>query len=560
MRSLVSSNRLRCLSQVAVISLLAGITAGCSSDFTRFDRNLYSALPQSANQQVANQQNPYPEGVDATTTASIRSGGPVPLPVGDVDVPRVQSDDGNYRPQIDQNPYPGNSFRGAQPLGTPAGYSTPDSARSGIVRKPLPLPVATNPASSAIDPVNTASVAKTVAPVQNVAAASPQTGVAGWNSAGGTQITLRSGETLYNISKRYGVPVSAIMKANNLTNPATVQAGQSILIPTYVYSNAAPVSAPDNDPNTRAAKASTGMMGQADPDSVITPTPRPQQTAALRQPPLEEDGATLGSRYKPKPQAKEETNEKVPDYSIVTGSVAKPAGLSGGSYTVQPGDTLSRIASQHGVSTADLMQANSLSSSTIRIGQTLVIPGASTTYGPKLASAPANVTAPGVDPIVTGSTAKAPAPKTYVKPTVDQTVTNSVDTKTPERTGIDQFRWPVQGRIVSGFGETRNGSRNDGIDISVPEGTAVKAAENGVVIYSGNELEEFGNLILLRHTDGYVTAYAHNKSNSVAKGANVRRGDVIALSGRTGKATAPVLHFEVRKDSQPVNPVKYLGG
>lgn len=557
MRSLVSSNRLRCLSQVALISLLAGITAGCSSDFTRFDRNLYSALPQSANQQAANQQNPYPGGVDPTTTASIRNGGPAPLPVGDVDVPRVQSDDGNYRPQISQNPYPGNGYQGGQPLGGSGSYTAPAAARSGIVRKPLPLPAATNSVPPSVDPVNTSSVAKTVEPVRNVTAANPQNGVAGWNSTGGTQITLRSGETLYNVSKRYGVPVSAIMKANNLTNPATVQAGQSILIPTYVYSNAAPVSAPDNDPNTRAAKASTGMIGQADPASVITPTPRPQQTAALTQPPVEEAGATLGSRYKPKPQAKEETNEQVPDYSIVTGSVSKSAG---GSYAVQSGDTLSRIASQHGVSTADLMQANGLTSSTIRVGQSLVIPGASSVYGPKVASAPVNVESPGVDPIVTGSTTQAPAPKSYVKPTMDQTVTNSVDTKAPERTGIDQFRWPVQGRIVSAFGESRNGSRNDGIDISVPEGTAVKAAENGVVIYSGNELEEFGNLILLRHADGYVTAYAHNKSNSVAKGANVKRGDVIALSGRTGKAAAPMLHFEVRKDSQPVNPVKYLGG
>ena len=152
------------------------------------------------------------------------------------------------------------------------------------------------------------------------------------------------------------------------------------------------------------------------------------------------------------------------------------------------------------------------------------------------------------------------APKQYTAPTVDKTVTSSVDTKAPASTGIEVLRWPVSGKVVSAFGSDKNGQPNDGIDISVPEGTAVKAAENGVVIYSGSDLENFGNLVLIRHEGGLVTAYAHNKSNSVAKNAQVTRGQVIAISGRTGSASAPILHFEVRKDSKPVNPIKYLGG
>ena len=292
---------------------------------------------------------------------------------------------------------------------------------------------------------------------------------------------------------------------------------------------------------------------------MITPTKRPQQVAALNTSVADSADGTVDRRYKPKTRARDETNEEVPDYSIVTGSVDKPGSIPFGMvYQVKSGDSLSAIASRNGVSTAELMRANGLSTSVIKVGQSLRIPKGDSSYGPQVAAS--NTLPPNVDPIVTGSTKNGSEPKKYVKPTVDRTVTNSVDTKAPERTGIDQFRWPVQGRIVSQFGEKRATGTNDGIDISVPEGTEVKAAENGIVIYSGSELEEFGNLVLVRHADGYVTAYAHNKSNSVSKGAQVKRGQVIARSGRTGKATVPMLHFEVRKDSKPVNPVKYLGG
>jgi len=373
-------------------------------------------------------------------------------------------------------------------------------------------------------------------------------GVAGWSRAGGTQITLKSGETLYNISKRYGFPVKAIMDANGIKNASAAQAGQKIVIPTYVYSQRAPISAPDNNPQTRAARATRGLVGEADPQSVGTPTKRPQQTAALNQPSVDVVEGGLNPRYKPKPRAKEETNDNLPDYSIVTGSVSRSESSV---YSVRSGDTLSAIAARNGISVADLMQANGLSNSTIKVDQKLRLPGGSNAYGPAVSGSATEV-AKSPKPVV--------VPKKYVKPTVDGTVTSSVETAAPERTDIDQFRWPVNGRIISKFGEQRKGVPNDGIDISVPEGTAVKAAENGVVIYAGDELQDFGNLVLLRHSDGYVTAYAHNRSNAVSKGDAVKRGQVIARSGRTGKTAVPMLHFEVRKDSKPVDPVGYLGG
>ena len=117
------------------------------------------------------------------------------------------------------------------------------------------------------------------------------------------------------------------------------------------------------------------------------------------------------------------------------------------------------------------------------------------------------------------------------------------------------MRWPVRGRVISGFGSGKDG---DGIDISVPEGTPVKAAENGVVIYAGNGLKEFGNTVLVRHEDGLVTVYGHASSLQVTRGQKVKRGQEIAQSGMSGTTDSPKLHFEVRKNSAPVDPKGYL--
>jgi murein DD-endopeptidase MepM/ murein hydrolase activator NlpD len=122
------------------------------------------------------------------------------------------------------------------------------------------------------------------------------------------------------------------------------------------------------------------------------------------------------------------------------------------------------------------------------------------------------------------------------------------------------FRWPVRGRIISGFGAKPNGEKNDGINLAVPEGTSVKAVEAGTVIYAGNELAGYGNLVLIRHADGWVSAYAHNKDMLVKRGDTIRRGQTIAHAGMTGSVTAPQVHFELRKGAKPVNPLDYLAG
>lgn len=121
--------------------------------------------------------------------------------------------------------------------------------------------------------------------------------------------------------------------------------------------------------------------------------------------------------------------------------------------------------------------------------------------------------------------------------------------------GLD-FRWPARGRVIAGFGT----GGNEGINIALPEGTPVRAAEGGTVAYAGSELKGYGNLILIRHDDGYVSAYAHNRDLLVKRGDTVRRGQVIANSGRTGNVNAPQLHFEIRRGSDPVDPMPYLRG
>lgn len=266
-------------------------------------------------------------------------------------------------------------------------------------------------------------------------------------------------------------------------------------------------------------------------------------------------------------------------------AAAQPQAAPSGTYTVASGDTLTGIARRSGVSVDALTRANGLSSSSIRIGQKLTIPaGGSVPQATRQVAAaqpapqtpppaaPAQQTAAATpqrtDPVTTAS---APAASTRVEQSQPVTAytppqrnareiaaLDTDDATAPDSTGIGKMRWPVRGRVITAFGASEAGKANDGIDISVPEGTSVRAAENGVVIYAGDGLKEFGNTVLIRHDDGLVTVYGHNSSIKVQRGANVRRGDEIALSGLSGSANTPRLHFEVRKESTPVNPMTFL--
>jgi murein DD-endopeptidase MepM/ murein hydrolase activator NlpD len=156
--------------------------------------------------------------------------------------------------------------------------------------------------------------------------------------------------------------------------------------------------------------------------------------------------------------------------------------------------------------------------------------------------------------------AAAPAPEPSVSTAEDGVETlNTTVAEPPPLTG-DRFLWPVQaGKIVLGYGPTTSGQHNDGVNIAAPTGTEVRAAENGVVAYAGNELRGFGNLLLIRHADGWMTAYAHNDALLVKRGDTVTRGQAVAKVGQSGSVGEPQLHFELRRGTRAIDPLPYLG-
>ena len=215
-------------------------------------------------------------------------------------------------------------------------------------------------------------------------------------------------------------------------------------------------------------------------------------------------------------------------------------------HVVQRGESLYSIARIYNVDVTSLSRVNNLSTPyALYVGQKLLLPASvssSQVTGSKTASATpvANKT----------ETAVAPAPKNQPQA--------YVPTTPPAKNRSAKFLWPVQGTVISGFGNLGKGRKNDGINIKAPLGTAVKAADAGTVAYAGSELKGFGNLILIKHNDGWITAYAHNDKMFVKKGQKVARGEKISTVGSTGSVTAPQLHFEVRNGKKAVNPRLYL--
>jgi murein DD-endopeptidase MepM/ murein hydrolase activator NlpD len=233
-------------------------------------------------------------------------------------------------------------------------------------------------------------------------------------------------------------------------------------------------------------------------------------------------------------------------------------------HYVNRGDTLANLARRNHISSAQLAAANNLApNAQLKIGSKLTVP-ASASPAPPVAAVEAAKPVAMVQPPATKPAAVASAEPVQKA----QLASDKVDTpetlspvKAADATnGLPTFRWPVRGRVIAGYGAKTNGKQNDGINVAVPEGTPVKAAEDGVVAYSGNELKGYGNLVLVRHSNGYVTAYAHASELMVKRGDTIKRGQVIAKSGQTGEVASPQLHFEIRKGSSAVDPLQFLNG
>ena len=316
---------------------------------------------------------------------------------------------------------------------------------------------------------------------------------------GGTTIIVGTSDTLEILSRRYNVSAAAIMQANGYKGPRALSPGQQLIIPHPAASVAA---AP----------------------ALAAPVSKP-----------------------------------------VAMAIAAPS-----VHVVNHGDTLLSIARRNHVPVAELAKANNLEpSSKLRLGMKLTVPGAKTA-----------AVAPVAQPVAVAAAQPAvasppPATKMAAATTVPQQTAHLAQAttkledapaaespvKASEATGaLPTFRWPVRGKVITAYGAKANGKANDGINLAVPEGTPVKAAEDGVVAYSGNELKGYGNLVLVRHSNGYVTAYAHASELLVKRGDTIKRGQVIAKSGQSGEVGSPQLHFEIRKGSSPVDPLQFLNG
>ena len=235
-------------------------------------------------------------------------------------------------------------------------------------------------------------------------------------------------------------------------------------------------------------------------------------------------------------------------------------------HVVNHGDTLMGIARRNHISAAELARANGLApGAKLKIGMKLNVPvKASAAAAPVVQPAVAQGAPVSAAPVTRVATFAAdPRQKARLAQTagVEEAAAAETPAKAAETTGaLPTFRWPVRGKVITSYGAKTNGKANDGINLAVPEGTPVKAAEDGVVAYSGNELKGYGNLVLIRHSNGYVTAYAHASELLVKRGDTIKRGQVIAKSGQSGEVASPQLHFEIRKGSTPVDPLQFLNG
>ena len=421
MREYRSSLRLR----VAAICVLASVGAGCSGSMERFaDGPIYTGSTPNQRSILASSGGGQPTYQDVVAGRGSNNGG-LPASGGS---PRT--------------------------TGSVSGSSLPPLAQSSGF--PAPQPVAAAPAPAQ--------------PVADLSQAQGERSWRGWSSAGGTSVTARQNETVASMGQRFGVPADAIAAVNGIDKNAPLQAGQTVLIPTY---STAGVSAPQATlPPAGGAPATTGTIA-----------PAPQQLAAVSAP----DRKPAGVR--------QAANAPAPAKPVTRTNEPKPAAPIAALREVQP------------------------------------------------SSLPAN-DKPAIEALNSAAGEGKPVQTASIDP--------------DEAVGGPMFRWPVRGRIISEFGSKPGGARNDGINLAVPEGTPVKAAGDGSVIYAGNELQGFGNLVLIRHADGWVSAYAHNSEILVKRGDEVQRGQVISKAGATGNVTQPQVHFELRQGNRPVDPTRYL--
>ncbi|UHC14057.1 peptidoglycan DD-metalloendopeptidase family protein [Methylobacterium currus] len=527
---------MRALSRFALIGLIGGASAACSTDAVRLD-------PFS---------NPFSSSAsgDPGATGSLPEGGAV----------------------------------------APAVRSTP------IQSRPLSAPLGAAPLSNR----------QASAPVQTprVAAAAPVTGgPAGWSAAGGTTITVGPNDSLSQMSTRFGVPSAAILQANGLSSAAQVTAGRQIVIPVY-HAGGAPAMSARAVPAAPAPRVPVAETRPAEPVRRVAeaaPRPEPVRREPARREPEPEPEAVRKVHARPgqaeakpvapaaaeraaklnhrKPEPREEDEGKVaakpqrPDPKVAAKpekAVAKVAARrqdddeeeTVAAKPQRPEPKAVAKAPEKKPEPKKVAEAPRPEPKAVEVKK----------VEPKKAEAkvevkkpePKQAEAPKPEVKKVAEVKPAPAPKPEpVKPVKVASLPEkapepapapAVAPAAPAPDPQSSFRWPARGRVISGYGS----SGNEGINIAVPEGTPVKAAEEGTVAYAGSDVKGYGKLVLVRHANGYVSAYAHNGEIDVRPGEKVKRGQTIAKSGASGNVTSPQLHFEIRKGATPVDPVPHL--
>ncbi|ACL62133.1 M23 family metallopeptidase [Methylobacterium nodulans] len=525
---------MRALSRFALIGLIGGASAACSSDTMRFGDPF---------------SNPF--------SSSGASGGASAEPGATGSLPEDQA----------VAPIHSSPIR-SQALGAP-----PAAAPTPLSSRPAPAPqtpraVATAPATG---------------------------GPAGWTAQGGTTVTVGQGDTLSQMSTRFGVPAAAILSANGLSSASQVTPGRHIVIPVYHAGGSAAVT-----PRATPAAPQPRMVLQqgkpaAEPRRVVEkvaeapkeepapkPHPRPGQAmAAPVKPAAVERAAKLNAR--PAEPAKVAKAEPKPEPKAEAAKPAKPEPKP------EPKKVEARHEAKPEVKTAAAKPAPKLEPKVVakaepkpepkRIPEkpvekvAKIEPRKPVEKAPEAPKPVARAELPKPEPKAEAAKPAKPEPKVVakvepkpepkveaakpVKPPAEKPVAEKPAEPAPAPAPAEEtsaFRWPARGRVIAGYGS----SGNEGINIALPEGTPVKAAEEGTVAYAGSDVKGYGKLVLVRHANGYVSAYAHNGEIDVRPGDKVKRGQVIAKSGASGNVTSPQLHFEIRKGATPVDPIPRL--
>lgn len=311
------------------------------------------------------------------------------------------------------------------------------------------------------------------------------------------EITVQRGDTVYGIARRNNVPMRALIEANGLVAPFTLQAGQKLRLP--------------------GGRVHTVQRG--------------------------ETLYTVSRLYDLDAYSLAQANDLVAPYVISAGQTLRipaQAGQLAVASAPMPAGAVPAAAPAGAITVQELPAPTASTAAPSAPPQAPLPEASASPRGETVAAAPAPPAARPVAPADPAQPAATPA------------------VPEPAARSSRNFAWPVRGRILSGFGPKPDGLHNDGINIAARAGSAVLAAENGVVVYSGSELRGFGNLLLVRHADGYITAYAHLDKVLVAKGNKVSRGQAIATVGNSGGVDQPQLHFEIRKGTQAVDPTRFL--